>query len=192
MRFKQRYNDIKFHIIHNYTSLNTGWAMIVISTVKSIKKIMPNSKFSIESITPEIDKEIYKSIEIKITRKILRSYIDASIYLIRCILWRILGIFFSNVDSIINQKEFKYYGSSDVILDLSGDNLSVPIESENITFKMKRNILSILGHAYLFLIFIIIKKPIIIYAQTIGPIGPLKRLIKTILNKMTLITVREE
>jgi colanic acid/amylovoran biosynthesis protein len=188
-KVNEKYN---IHIIHNYTSLNTGWATIVLSTVNTFKQILPNSTFTIESYDPNTDKEIYENENITVIDKIIKTNITAIILIIRALLWRFFIIF--NIDSklLINTDKLLIYKNSDVFLDLGGDNLSVPLKTTNLKFKIKRNIIGILGHTYLFVLLLLLKKKIVLYAQTIGPLGPLKSYIKYLLNKMSLITVREE
>ena len=181
-----------FHIIHNYTSLNTGWATIVLSTVNSFYKILPNSKFTVESYNPEIDRDLYSTMGIEVHGKRVSSFGSALHLLTRVLLWRILRVFHINGDNLLRHEKLNLYNESDIILDLGGDNLSVPLQTRNIRFKIRRNVLGILGHTYLFILFLLLKKKIVIYAQTIGPLGPLKSYVRYLLNKMSLITVREE
>ena len=182
---------IRFHIIHNYTSLNKGWAAIVLSTTGAIRKFFPNSEFTIESYNPEIDKKIYAHFGIKVINRIVSSKLSAVILLIKTLLWRLISKL-PNASYLVERGKLATYYHSDIILDLAGDTLCIPFRSHGMIFNLKRTVLAILGHAYHFLLFMLLKKPIVIYAQTIGPIGPTEPLIKRLLNKMSLITVREE
>jgi polysaccharide pyruvyl transferase WcaK-like protein len=182
---------IRFHITHNYTSLNKGWAAIVLSTTAAIRRFLPNSEFTIESYNPEIDKEIYGPFGIRVISIIVSSKSSAVILLIKIMLWRLVSKLF-NTNHLVERGKLATYYESDVILDLAGDTLCVPFKSHGMVFNLKRTVLAMLGHAYHFLLFILLKKPVVICAQTIGPIGPAEFLIKRLLNKMSLITVREE
>jgi len=182
---------IRFHIAHNYTSLNKGWAAIVLSTTRTIRGFFPNSEFTIESYDPEIDKKIYAPFNIKVIDMVVSSKSSAVILLIKSLLWRLVSKL-SKTSYLVERGKLSTYYNSDIILDLAGDTLCIPFRSHGIVFGLKRTVLAILGHAYHYLLFMLLRKPVVIYAQTIGPIGPTEPLIKRLLNKMSLITVREE
>jgi len=183
---------IKFHIIHNYTSLNKGWASIVLSTVESIKKTIPNAEFTIESYHPNIDKKLYERYGIKVLERLTYSKTIAINMFLRALFWRIWSKHAPSTRRFLESKRLAIYYDSDVILDLAGDNLSVPSDDQNMFFRIQRNFLAIIGHIYLFLLCMLLKKTIVIYGQTIGPLGILRPVVKMLLNKMNLITVREE
>lgn len=183
---------IKFHIIHNYTSLNKGWASIVLSTVESIKRTIPNAEFTIESYHPNIDNKLYAPYGIKVLKRLTYSKTIAINMFLRALFWRIWSKHAPSTRRFLESKRLAIYHDSDVILDLAGDNLSVPSDDQNMFFRIQRNFLAIMGHIYLFLLCILLKKIIVIYGQTIGPLGILRPVVKMLLNKMSLITVREE
>jgi len=184
--------NVRFHIIHNYTSANKGWASIVLSTVKSLREIIPNAEFTIESYTPTIDKKIYDIYGIKVLPKFVSTKSKAITLFVKVLLFKLLSAIGRNLTSLVRFKELSLYNSFDMILDLSGDCLSSATNSRNLRFKIQRNVLAIIGNAYLLFLFMLLRKPVVIYAQTIGPIGPLEPLIKPLLNRISLITVREE
>lgn len=183
---------VRFHIIHNYTSANKGWAAIVLSTVKSLRKVIPNAEFTIESRYPCVDERLYSVYGIKVLQRIVSTKSKAIALLIEALFFRVLSALGLSPTNLAGFKELAFYNGFDMILDLSGDCLSTPTHSQNLRFKFQRNLLAIGGDAYFFLLFILLRKPIVIYAQTIGPIGFLEPLIKPLLNKVSLITVREE
>ena len=184
--------EINFHIIHNYTSLNKGWATIVISTAYNCKKIIPNANFTIESRTPEIDKKLYQPFGIRVTNRSIGSKSGAFLILVKALFWRLFNMFQIDLPSLVTNGEIFTYYNSDVILDLVGDTLSIPFGPSNIVFRFNRNVRAMIEHAYLFVLCLLLKKPIVIYAQTIGPIGVTEPIVRILLNKMSLITVREE
>lgn len=183
---------VRFHIIHNYTSANKGWATVVISTAYNIRKIIPNAEFTIESYNPEIDAKLYAPFGINIISKIISSKSDGLILFTKVLFWRLLRGLHIDSRYLVEYGKLRTYYNSNIILDLAGDTLCIPFETHKAIFYFRRNILAILGHAYLFILLMLLKKPIVIYAQTIGPIGITEPLIKMLLNKMSLITVREE
>jgi polysaccharide pyruvyl transferase WcaK-like protein len=182
---------MRFHIIHNYTSLNKGWAAIVLGTTSAIRKFLPNSEFTIESYNPEIDEKIYDRFGIRVISTVVSSKSRAVTLIVKALLWRLFSTL-PSISSLVSRGRLAVYYDSDIVLDLAGDTLCVPFRSHGIIFNLKRTVLAMLGHSYHFFLFMLLKKPIIIYAQTIGPIGPTEPLIKRLLNRMSLITVREE
>jgi polysaccharide pyruvyl transferase WcaK-like protein len=183
---------VRFHIIHNYTSANKGWASIVLSTVKSLREAIPNAEFTIESYNPAVDKKTYDVYGIKVLPRIVSTKSKAITLFVKALFFRMLSATSLNPTKLAGFKELFLYNSFDVILDLSGDCLAAATSSQNLRFKIQRNFLAIIGNAYLLFLFTLLRKPIVIYGQTIGPIGPLEPLIKPLLNKVSLITVREE
>lgn len=180
---------IRIHIIHNDTSLNRGSGAIVISATETISRLIPNVEFSIESIHPEIDQKTYP--RVKVINKVISSPQKAIESLVRVILWKILCSVNIKAKELLNTNTIKTYYHADLLLDLAGDNLCVPSSANNPFFWFKRNVLALAGHTYIFMLGMLLNKPIIIYAQTIGPLGIMRLLIKMFLNKVSLITVRE-
>ena len=157
-----------------------------------MRRTIPNAEFTIESYDPEIDRKLYDSYGIKVVEHVASSTTKAVILLIMVFVWRVLSIFGLNARKLIQSNALTTYRDSDIMLDLGGDNLSVTLSSHSRLFRIKRNILSLVGHTYVFLLCLLLKKPVVIYAQTIGPLGVMEPWIKFLLNKMSLITVREE
>jgi len=127
-----------------------------------------------------------------VVERIGSSKSNAIILLTRALLWRLLLKLHIDARSLVERGKLAHYYNSTAILDLAGDTLCIPFRSHGVIFNLQRNVLSILRHAYLLLLCRLLGKPVIVYAQTIGPIGPMQPLIKILLNKMSLITVREE
>lgn len=188
----RNFRKIRFHIIHNYTSANKGWAAIVISTVNSLRSVIPNAAFTIESYDPARDAKLYGAYNIIVLPKIVRSKLKSLFLLLEAMLFRIFLEAGLPTTIFSGFQELAFYNNCDVVLDLSGDCLSVPTHNRSIRFRLQRSLIAIAGDAYLLLLLMFLKKPIIIYAQTIGPIGVLEPLIIPFLQKTSLITVREE
>lgn len=134
--------------------------------------------------------KLYGTYNIEVIPKIIHSRFRGLLLLVAALFYRILLMLGIRTSS--GFKELAFYNNCDVIIDLSGDCLSAPLYSRKMFFKLQRNILAVAGDAYLLLLLTLLKKPIIIYAQTIGPIGILEPLIVPLLQKMSIITVREE
>ncbi len=185
---------VKIHIIGNYTSHNKGWAAMVLSSVDAIKNITPNVKFkfTIESFTPEADSKLYSEYGLGVTKSALTSPFKASFFLLKCYTWKFLKRMRMGNDKMVSNPEFMPYKDSDVILDLSGDGLCMPFTIMRVKFLILRNIISWVGHIYLFLYGMCFSKKIVLYARSLGPFGIFRPVLKIILNKSVLITIRED
>ena len=173
-------------------SLNNGGMAMALSTADTLKKFIPDAKFSILSSCFSVDSKRYAPYNINVIerawrgdrirtkQRLLRLIMVAtltSITLFNCILWR---IFFNK---ILKQNKFSARGTkdfvtSDIIIDISGDSLT-----EDYGFPI----------GYEILLGIITGKIVVIYAQSIGPFRNrlTQFLMKLILNRVNLITTRE-
>jgi colanic acid/amylovoran biosynthesis protein len=180
-------------IINTNCSWNKGSAAQVISTTKTLRRLIPDANFTMMSGSPELDFKLCKRHDIKVVgfsgKKFassrartyrLFSLFKLSLYLVRCALWSFLSKIGLNASNLLDEKILKEYYTSELILDLSGDTLS------------DKNIYSIFS-IFRILIGFFLRKKIAIYSQSIGPFKaitmPLARLC---LNKADLIVVRED
>jgi len=176
---------VRILIIGNHTSLNKGWSAIVISTFHSIKSLMPNASFILESLTPHIDAQVYAKYSIRVVESILKSPIKATLLLFNCLARKLLGV------NPPNFQELKTFRESDVVLDLSGDGLCCSSTIKGISSKFRKNFINFIGLIYLYLYTICSGKPLVLYARSVGPFGIFKSVLKMIINRASLVTVRE-
>jgi colanic acid/amylovoran biosynthesis protein len=156
-------------------SEHKGSAAILISTIDSLKRTIPHAHFLFLSWTPQLD-----------IGKIKRSNVYViSIQLPRSIAL-LLGAIYLRVFRFFKQP-LEYFPilhclhKADIILDIGGDTFS--------TIYGKKEIIS---HGALILSAKLLKKPIVLYCQTIGPFGKLDlTLAKQFLKLVDLIIVRE-
>ena len=182
----------KILITGTYTSLNNGTMAMVVSTVKALRKSISDARFVLLSNCPETDKKRYEQHRIKVVERIWKRdekrskshllclMVYALLSLFRCVMWRVYKFFNLNLKL---KGTIGEYVTADAIIDLSGDSLSDDYGT-----------LPLCEILYSILFGIIVKKPVIIYAQSIGPFKtPLTRtLAKFILNRVNMITVREK
>lgn len=183
--YRERRN-VRMLIIGNHTSLNKGWSAIVISTVHSIRSLMPNTTFFLESLTPDIDAKVYAKYHIKVVGSMLKSPVKASFLLLNCLTRKLLGF------NTWNCRELRVFRESDVVLDLSGDGLSRPFVIKGIRFRLLKNFVSFIGLTYLYLYALCFGRPLVLYARSLGPFGIFKPILKAIIDRASLVTVREE
>lgn len=172
-------------------SFNKGWSAIIRSTVNALRSQIPNARFVLESYFPEIDSNRYD--DLKVTKTIIASPLKATFILLRCIIWKTLHTYFHlNINKIIDIDELQSYTKSDIIVDVCGDVLAVPFRITNFKFALKRNFADFILHSYLLLFGILLQKPVVLCAQSFGSNNLMVPLLRFVLNRASLITVREK
>jgi len=170
---------------------NKGSAAVAISAIKVLKSYIPNSEFaSLAQYSDSFAKQhglrvINNSVSSRSMRIFsLSNSIRSTLDLTMCIIWHIIFTKL-HVDAkrLINSKILKEFYETDLIVDLSMD-----LFSDNL------GTISIIEHSKSLLCGIMLGKPVVVFAQSLGPFrSKLNALIaKFTLNKVDLITVREE
>lgn len=171
-------------------SVNKGSAAQVISTCETLRILIPNLEITLMSHFPELDSKLCGIHNIKVVsgtwwrpphRRLLKFIYYRIFHPLFNILWAILFKSGLNPCSIKNSI-IREYVSADAIIDLSGDSFcddgkggfSIGIDS-TILFGVS------------------LKKPIVIYSQSVGPFKwTVTALARYCLNKASLVIVREE
>ena len=178
-------------LINTNCSWNKGSAAQVASVVAVLREMISDVRFTLISHCPELDfGECHKrSIEVvgyssrrpRYHRKALLAFsyhLVAS--LLRCLAWRLLKSISINASFLLEEAYCRAYFDSDIVLDLSGDSFSD---------KGAFSLINMLG----IFIALVLRKPVVIYSQSIGPFRKLTMpLARLCFNKARLITVREE
>ena len=164
-----------------------GNAAILIPTITELKQSIADIAIS---TTVQLSENFCKEYGIKSLRndsfwKISRSAILGSLVdLLKCSLWRMLRKTLKlNAEWLIKGVKLNEYTKADVILDVSGDTYSDDIPWYILT-----------KHSAELLAMRLLRKPVIIFAASPGPFysKPMRLLAKFTLNRMTLITTREQ
>ena len=177
-------------MINTNCSWNKGSAAQVISTKKTLDKLIPNTDFVLSSQYPQLDSKLCEKNNIKVFTLchdnfnsrlplliIARTKLLSSIF--RSLLWVLVNKFGINMKILLNSKILKLYCKSDLIIDLSGDTLS------------DKNCFSVFSLLNI-IIGILLKKKIVIFSQSIGPFRKLTLpMARFCLNKVDLIIIRE-
>lgn len=163
-----------------------GNVAILSGATKMLKDTIPSVDISTNfQLTEAFCKELgIKSIRDKEVWSFSPSFFLKSICdLCKCTLWRFLSLFRLDVRSLVNNRKLREYRSADIILDMSAD-----LFSDNFDY------IRMLKHSIDILSIRLLRKPVIIFAQSPGPFRSkfIGQVIKSILNKTTLITTREE
>lgn len=171
----------KISLINYFCLLNKGEAAILESTIKVLSGIIPDAQFSLFSFNPEIDSKRCNIRTFDMIGKISFSItvmFRFFIILFCCFIFRLFGFNICPSNSGLQN-----YIESDIIISQGGDILST-------TYGVKPFIYSFNN----ILLALILGKPLMIYANSIGPFDKKLPLFyaKFILNRVNLITVREK
>lgn len=153
------------------STLDNGEAALLVASVDSMNKLIPHAHYVVGSVHQEVDEKRYglmlPNIRLRIitgTRAQSRSSIRAILLLFRYI---------------------PEYARADIGVDISGDGFGD---------LGPYGILGTFSHASQLLLGVVLRKPVVVYAQSIGPFKtwPTKSIARFVLNRTSLITVRED
>ncbi|MFX0140033.1 MAG: polysaccharide pyruvyl transferase family protein [Candidatus Hodarchaeota archaeon] len=188
---------VRILITNAYSWYNKGDAGILIGMFFSLRKYIPNASISIMSRTPQIDSVKYSKYGIGV----LRDFVILTSNKQRKILKELhllIIMFISAIWLSINKRQKKeiklplidadmyktlrWYRDADIVISCGGGFLH---DSAGYTFLI---------HLYSIFLALLLNKPTVLYAQSIGPFKNklYKWITKSILNKVSLITVREK
>jgi len=165
-------------LIGTYSACNKGDAAMQLVAISEFSKKLD---CNITVITPNenYDRDVYKNVRvIKSSRK---SITGSTISLFRVFVWNVVyRIFKKDFKRILKTEELKFIYNSDLVVDLSGDMLT-----EDYGIKVAYT------HLQPLYLVKLLKKPLFICAQSIGPFQKTRFFFHSILKYSKLITVRE-
>lgn len=162
-----------------YNSMNKGDAAMQISTADAIARDVPDAEVIISTPFPELDRSFYKNYELVTCSR--RRLVWASFQLLRAMLWGLLNRLGYQPDWLIPERELQEYLRANVIVDLSGDMLTEDY-GPHVAYS----------HYLPLLLAIMLRRPFVICAQSIGPFTLTRALAKFILNRAAFITTRDQ
>jgi colanic acid/amylovoran biosynthesis protein len=167
---------------------NQGTRAIMICTVKSLQESIPQAELS---TLIQFSDEFATDQNIRVIKRNLFSYrpfsfwqsLLTSLNLLFAVLWYMLHSLKMNGKFLFRSRKLKEFQNADIIIHL-GTNLY----SEDFGTR------GFLEHSKDILFALLLKKPIVMYAESIGPFNSImsKSIAKGLLNKVNLITLREE
>lgn len=170
-------------------SWNKGAAAITISAIGAIKMTIPNSSFTL--ISPphhfEMDSKrcpkyvkVVKSFDGGIFSQILTlvSYLS-----IACICIAIYRLFKLKPNFLIKNEVLQEYNRADIIIDLSGEGIT---DNFSYLWNIFTSVWILIGY--------IMRKPVVVYAHSVGPFKKKLNLFlaRLIYNRVKLLITREE
>jgi colanic acid/amylovoran biosynthesis protein len=160
--------------------MNKGDAAMQISTADALSESIPNSEILISTPFPKIDKPLYKDYELVVCSR--RRLIWASLQLLRTALWgfinRTTGV---KPNWLIPERELQEYLEADLVVDLSGDMLTEDY-GPHVAYS----------HYLPILFAIMLRRPFVVCAQSIGPFRWTRFLARFILNRAEFVTTRDQ
>lgn len=167
---------------------NQGTRAIMSCTIKSLQEVIPQAEIS---TLVQFSGQFATDHNIRVVKGDIFSYrpfsfwqsLLASLKLILALLWNILRLVKIDGEILLCSRKLKEFQNADVIIHL-GTNL----------YGEDFGIRGFIEHSKEILLAILLKKPTVMYAESIGPFNsPLSKFIaRSVLNKVNLITLREE
>lgn len=182
---------IKFNGMYtSHCEDNRGSAGVASATIQLLRQCIPDAEFtSLIQFSEEFaNKQGIKVIQNKISAAeslSLGTVVKSSLDVIRCALWALMHKLFPRASkSLINNTVLKAYADTDVIIDMSMDLYSQDYIGA----------LPVVEHSKEILLGILLKKPVVIWAQSPGPFKSklVAWLVRFTLNRVALILIREE
>jgi colanic acid/amylovoran biosynthesis protein len=150
-----------------------------IGLAAAIRKAIPDCEVLLATPFPELDRHAYDGFPL--IRCSRRRPGKVAALLLRSICWRLTqGLFRKDVPALLND-ELQAYRSSDLIVDLSGDGLTEEYGAR-----------CIISHLVPIVLGKLLRKPVFVCAQTIGPLHKTRSICRWILSKADSISAREK
>lgn len=168
---------------------NKGAEALMISTVELLRQFIPDVKItSFVQCTKDLsDKLQLRLTENRVSRvksltpcKSVISWLN----LLRCFMWAKLYKYFKlNIRVLIGNRKLREYTDADIIIHLGAD-----LYSDNSGGR------AVMEHSKDIMCALLLSKPVVIWAESIGPFRTrlTKPVARFVLNRVSLITVREE
>ena len=181
----------KIHSMYQLScEYNKGSAAVMSTAIKILKQRIPDAEFtsfiqfSEEFIEEHGIRVIRHNKMFSVRKASLGTIVKSSLDMMRCALWALLHKRFPwFAKALVSSRKLKEYADADVIIDIS-----MTVYTSNFAFT------SAIEHSMDLLLGVFLKKPVIIWAQSLGPFRSklTARLARFVLNRVALITVREE
>jgi len=173
---------------------NRGTAAIVTSTLESLKNTLPGARYSVELFYPERQRQLLniETDDIRIVPHILQPVVDSPVKGGLEVMASFLAALLRKIRLSIPTGILKRYQQVDMIVDISAEAFVNFFGEKTLPTAGKYSRLSrYLAHLAPILMGFLLNKPVIIYAQTLGPFGGYKHLMRLVLKRASLVTVRD-
>jgi polysaccharide pyruvyl transferase WcaK-like protein len=149
----------------------------------AISNFIPDSKFTVLAYRANYDQYPIKVVETIGNDSSAQVAIKTLSLIIKSYFWMLFYRIFGLNIKFLNKKILQEYIDADIVINTGGDNLTEDYGLLSLVFNF----------SYL-LVGLILSKPVVIYAESIGPFkGKIsKTMARFIFNRVNLITIREE
>jgi len=176
---------VRILITGAHSSLNNGNMAMVLATITTLKEMMPDVEITLVSETPHIDRVRYRNNGIKIIGVPWHlKYPSRTLTLMASFLKSLFMLFvhFLAFLKLPIKSIWCSFLTYDLVIELGGDTLSEYY-----------GLVSLYDNAYPLFLSFLLKKPFVIYAQSVGPFNSrlIRFFIRFLFNKASLITLRE-
>lgn len=158
-------------------SKNRGSTAMLVGAKKALQQFFPGAQFTLLSIFPDLDTKNCIDYEFTVVDNSL-NVLSSLVRFFRSLIWSVI-----HLDKLLEERVLKEYATADVVIDLSGDG-----------FTDDYGLSASINSCYTIILCKLVNKPIVIYAQSIGPFKTslTKWLSKYCLNHVDLLIVRDE
>ena len=168
---------------------NRGAVAVLLCTVDALRRLIPGAEFVSfiqfsSSFSTQHDIKVVKNKVFSSRHFSLSESLKSWWLFLRCALWAVLHKYFHiNAGLLVNNRRLKEYYQASVVVDLSMDH-----------YNDERGIIKATEISRDILLGVLLGKPVVIYAQSVGPFkGRLASWVaRFALNRVSLITVREK
>jgi colanic acid/amylovoran biosynthesis protein len=165
---------------------NKGTAAIIISTIDSLQAVIPDLKLNIELFYPEQQRTLInlETENVRIVAPLLQSPITAVATFVLSLLWYPLVRL--RIARPLPLPVFKHYLEADIIIDLSAEAFITYFDDD-----FWQQMIRFGAHLYPILLSLLLNKPYAFYAQTMAPFGVFRPLMMWVLDRASIVTVRD-
>lgn len=168
---------------------NKGSAAVAIVTVKMLREALPDAQFASfvqfsDDFAGECGIRVIENKRFTTTRYSPGTMLESSLNLARCLLWALLHKRCPRAaKALVNSRHLREYAGADIVLDLGLD-----------TYSDDYGMVAVIEHSKDILLGALLGKPVVIWAQSLGPFKTklTSWLVKLALDRVALVTVREE
>jgi colanic acid/amylovoran biosynthesis protein len=174
-----------------YNSLDIGGMAMVLGAIRTLQNVFPDSEFSVLSSLPSLDRERYRGHGIKVIarpqyRNTIHWVLLGITSLLFCIVYTFINLHSSKANVVCKEKFVEAFCNSDIVLDLSGHSFRGAEGQPSLYITLTT--------LHSFVLTKTMRKPFVLFAQTIEPPFPWKCLLflKPIIYWADAITTRDE
>jgi len=165
---------------------NKGTAAIVVSVITQLRETFPNSEIYVELFYPEKQREII-DLEKEYSVSVVAPPLQSPIKALTSFSASLLIMFFRKLGLPLSLKVLRnHYVNADVIVEIGAEGFVKFYEESFIQASLR-----FLLHLYPIFMGLLLGKPIVLLAQSLGPFGAFKPIMKFVINKSLLTTVRD-